>query len=75
MIVNRPERKSKGHPTRCYFPRWATPHSLCAINLFIKGQARNNVKRTAYATYSRYTPMQYVFTEKSRNNYEMLINS
>ena len=67
MIVNRPERKSKGQLTRCHFPCWATPHSLCAINLLIKGQARNNVKRTAYSTCGRYTLIQYVFTEKSHN--------
>ena len=36
MIVNRPERKSKGQSTRCYFPRCATPQSLFAINLLIK---------------------------------------
>ena len=67
MIVNRSERKSKGQTIRCQFPRWATPHSLYAINLLIKGQVGNNVKRTAYSTYSRYSLIQYVFTEKSRN--------
>ena len=50
MIVNRPERKSKGQPTRCHFPRRATPHSLCAINLLIKGQVRSNVKWTILPT-------------------------
>ena len=52
MIVNRPERKSKGQPARCRFLSWATPYSLCAINLLIKGQARSKVERTAYYRYN-----------------------